>query len=129
MSRRQLEFEARQIRSAMEEQLGSCQEMERRAQARVSRIQQIEKDILRLGARLQVTSDAARHHTHTHTLPNDVALVLKNREEQDCQILPLQPSRSHEVGGRKQEAKHRTKAEVLLHQNQVCPHVLDLMGI
>lgn len=54
MSRRQLEFEARQIRSAMEEQLGSCQEMERRAQARVSRIQQIEKDILRMGARLQV---------------------------------------------------------------------------
>uniref|UniRef100_A0A3Q3G9J1 Adenomatous polyposis coli N-terminal dimerisation domain-containing protein n=1 Tax=Labrus bergylta TaxID=56723 RepID=A0A3Q3G9J1_9LABR len=54
MSRRQLEFEARQIRSAMEEQLGSCQEMERRAQARVSRIQQIEKDILRLGARLHV---------------------------------------------------------------------------
>ncbi|KAJ4919636.1 hypothetical protein JOQ06_002077 [Pogonophryne albipinna] len=53
MSRRQLEFEARQIRSAMEEQLGSCQEMERRAQARVSRIQQIEKDVLRLGARLQ----------------------------------------------------------------------------
>ncbi|XP_035523475.1 adenomatous polyposis coli protein, partial [Morone saxatilis] len=64
MSRRQLEFEARQIRSAMEEQLGSCQEMERRAQARVSRIQQIEKDILRLGARLQVeeaqgTSDSS----------------------------------------------------------------------
>lgn len=59
MSRRQLEFEARQIRSAMEEQLGSCQEMERRAQTRVSRIQQIEKDILRLGARLQVTDDAA----------------------------------------------------------------------
>ncbi|XP_068190235.1 adenomatous polyposis coli protein isoform X2 [Antennarius striatus] len=54
MSRRQLEFEARQIRSAMEKQLGSCQEMERRAQARVSRIQQIEKDILRLGAHLQV---------------------------------------------------------------------------
>ncbi|XP_077944688.1 adenomatous polyposis coli protein isoform X2 [Gasterosteus aculeatus] len=54
MSRRQLEFEARQIRSAMEEQLGSCQEMERRAQDRVSRIQQIDKDILRLGARLQV---------------------------------------------------------------------------
>ncbi|XP_029024097.1 adenomatous polyposis coli protein [Betta splendens] len=54
MSRRQLEFEARQIRSAMEEQLGSCQEMERRAQARVSRIQQIEKDILRLGSHLQV---------------------------------------------------------------------------
>ncbi|KAM8854083.1 adenomatous polyposis coli protein [Synchiropus picturatus] len=54
MSRRQLEFEARQIRSAMEEQLGSCQEMERRAQTRVSRIQQIEKDIQNFGARLQV---------------------------------------------------------------------------
>ncbi|XP_028274225.1 adenomatous polyposis coli protein isoform X2 [Parambassis ranga] len=52
--RRQLEVEACQIRSAMEEQLGSCQEMERRAQTRVSRIQQIEKDMLRLGARLQV---------------------------------------------------------------------------
>uniref|UniRef100_A0A672J322 APC regulator of WNT signaling pathway n=1 Tax=Salarias fasciatus TaxID=181472 RepID=A0A672J322_SALFA len=61
MSRRQLEFEARQIRSAMEEQLGSCQEMERRAQARVSRIQQIEKDILRLGARLQVISPVQHH--------------------------------------------------------------------
>uniref|UniRef100_H3D6T3 APC regulator of WNT signaling pathway n=1 Tax=Tetraodon nigroviridis TaxID=99883 RepID=H3D6T3_TETNG len=56
MSRRQLEFEARHIRSAMEEQLGSCQEMERRAQARVSRIQQIEKDILKLGAHLQVAN-------------------------------------------------------------------------
>ncbi|KAM9801004.1 adenomatous polyposis coli protein [Neosynchiropus ocellatus] len=54
MSRRQLEFEARQIRSAMEEQLGSCQEMERRAQTRVSRIQQIEKDIQNFSARLQV---------------------------------------------------------------------------
>uniref|UniRef100_A0A8C5G4S2 Adenomatous polyposis coli N-terminal dimerisation domain-containing protein n=1 Tax=Gouania willdenowi TaxID=441366 RepID=A0A8C5G4S2_GOUWI len=55
MSRRQLEFEARQIRSAMEEQLGSCQEMERRAQGRVSRIQQIEKEILRLESHLKVT--------------------------------------------------------------------------
>ncbi|XP_061886884.1 adenomatous polyposis coli protein isoform X1 [Entelurus aequoreus] len=60
MSRRQLEFEARQIHSAMEEQLGSRQEMERRAEARTSRIHQIEKDILKLGARLQVeTSQAA----------------------------------------------------------------------
>ncbi|KAM4808474.1 adenomatous polyposis coli protein [Rhinophrynus dorsalis] len=43
MTRRQLEFEARQIRAAMEEQLGTCQDMEKRAQARVARIQQIEK--------------------------------------------------------------------------------------
>ncbi|NXF40348.1 APC protein, partial [Nyctibius bracteatus] len=46
MTRRQLEYEARQIRAAMEEQLGTCQDMEKRAQARVTRIQQIEKDIL-----------------------------------------------------------------------------------
>uniref|UniRef100_A0AAY4B6D4 APC regulator of WNT signaling pathway n=1 Tax=Denticeps clupeoides TaxID=299321 RepID=A0AAY4B6D4_9TELE len=48
MSRRQLEYEARQIRAAMEEQLGTCQDMEKRAQVRVSRIQQIEKDMLRI---------------------------------------------------------------------------------
>ncbi|OWK09376.1 APC, partial [Cervus elaphus hippelaphus] len=32
MTRRQLEYEARQIRVAMEEQLGTCQDMEKRAQ-------------------------------------------------------------------------------------------------
>ncbi|XP_054253925.1 adenomatous polyposis coli protein isoform X7 [Indicator indicator] len=32
MTRRQLEYEARQIRAAMEEQLGTCQDMEKRAQ-------------------------------------------------------------------------------------------------
>lgn len=56
LNRRQLEYDAHQLRTAMEKQLGSCKEMERRAQTRVARIQQIEKDILRLGARLQVTS-------------------------------------------------------------------------
>ncbi|KAM9213014.1 adenomatous polyposis coli protein isoform 5-T5 [Leptosomus discolor] len=53
MTRRQLEYEARQIRAAMEEQLGTCQDMEKRAQARVARIQQIEKDILRIRQLLQ----------------------------------------------------------------------------
>ncbi|NWR23532.1 APC protein, partial [Emberiza fucata] len=53
MTRRQLEYEARQIRAAMEEQLGTCQDMEKRAQARVARIQQIEKDILRIHQLLQ----------------------------------------------------------------------------
>ncbi|XP_036382062.1 adenomatous polyposis coli protein-like isoform X2 [Megalops cyprinoides] len=48
MTRRQLDYEARQIRAAMEEQLGTCQDMEKRAQARVARIQQIEKDMLRI---------------------------------------------------------------------------------
>lgn len=56
LKRRQLEYDAHQLRTAMEKQLGSCKEMERRAQTRVTRIQQIEKDILRLGVRLQVTS-------------------------------------------------------------------------
>uniref|UniRef100_A0A8P0PIS4 APC regulator of WNT signaling pathway n=1 Tax=Canis lupus familiaris TaxID=9615 RepID=A0A8P0PIS4_CANLF len=53
MTRRQLEYEARQIRVAMEEQLGTCQDMEKRAQRRVTRIQQIEKDILRIRQLLQ----------------------------------------------------------------------------
>ncbi|XP_061118623.1 adenomatous polyposis coli protein [Conger conger] len=53
MTRRQLEYEARQIRAAMEEQLGTCQDMEKRAQARVARIQQIEKDMLRIRQHLQ----------------------------------------------------------------------------
>ncbi|TSM28162.1 Adenomatous polyposis coli protein [Bagarius yarrelli] len=48
MTRRQLEYEARQIRAAMEDQLGTCQDMEKRAQVRLARIQQIEKDLLRL---------------------------------------------------------------------------------
>ncbi|XP_075692809.1 adenomatous polyposis coli protein isoform X2 [Rhinoderma darwinii] len=53
MTRRQLEFEARQIRAAMEEQLGTCQDMEKRAQLRVARIQQIEKDLFRMRQMLQ----------------------------------------------------------------------------
>ncbi|XP_066567701.1 adenomatous polyposis coli protein isoform X4 [Amia ocellicauda] len=53
MTRRQLEYEARQIRAAMEKQLGTCQDMEKRAQARVARIQQIEKDMLRVRQHLQ----------------------------------------------------------------------------
>uniref|UniRef100_A0A8C8R557 APC regulator of WNT signaling pathway n=1 Tax=Pelusios castaneus TaxID=367368 RepID=A0A8C8R557_9SAUR len=53
MTRRQLEYEARQIRAAMEEQLGTCQDMEKRAQVRVARIQQIEKDIVRIRQLLQ----------------------------------------------------------------------------
>ncbi|XP_053330274.1 adenomatous polyposis coli protein [Spea bombifrons] len=53
MTRRQLEFEARQIRAAMDEQLGTCQDMEKRAQARVAKIQQIEKDIVRIRQLLQ----------------------------------------------------------------------------
>ncbi|XP_057348601.1 adenomatous polyposis coli protein isoform X11 [Manis pentadactyla] len=53
MTRRQLEYEARQIRVAMEEQLGTCQDMEKRAQRRITRIQQIEKDILRIRQLLQ----------------------------------------------------------------------------
>ncbi|XP_065773194.1 adenomatous polyposis coli protein-like [Muntiacus reevesi] len=53
MTRRQLEYEARQIRVAMEEQLGSCQDMEKRTQRRITRIQQIEKDILRIRQLLQ----------------------------------------------------------------------------
>ncbi|XP_019388021.1 PREDICTED: adenomatous polyposis coli protein isoform X1 [Crocodylus porosus] len=72
MTRRQLEYEARQIRAAMEEQLGTCQDMEKRAQVRVARIQQIEKDILRIRQLLQSQAAEAerapqgKHDTGSH---------------------------------------------------------------
>uniref|UniRef100_A0A8V5GQI2 Uncharacterized protein n=1 Tax=Melopsittacus undulatus TaxID=13146 RepID=A0A8V5GQI2_MELUD len=65
MTRRQLEYEARQIRAAMEEQLGTCQDMEKRAQARVARIQQIEKDILRIRQLLQSQAAEAERAPQT----------------------------------------------------------------
>ncbi|XP_051542310.1 adenomatous polyposis coli protein isoform X2 [Myxocyprinus asiaticus] len=69
MTRRQLEYEARQIRAAMEEQLGTCQDMEKRAQVRVARIQQIEKDMLRIRTRLQTHSadSEVKHEPVTQT--------------------------------------------------------------
>ncbi|NP_001389662.1 adenomatous polyposis coli protein isoform 5 [Mus musculus] len=72
MTRRQLEYEARQIRAAMEEQLGTCQDMEKRAQRRIARIQQIEKDILRVRQLLQSQaaeaerSSQSRHDAASH---------------------------------------------------------------
>ncbi|NXA38662.1 APC protein, partial [Eudromia elegans] len=72
MTRRQLEYEARQIRAAMEEQLGTCQDMEKRAQVRVARIQQIEKDIVRIRQLLQSQAAEAerapqtKHDTGSH---------------------------------------------------------------
>ncbi|KAM5330830.1 adenomatous polyposis coli protein isoform 8-T10 [Glossophaga mutica] len=67
MTRRQLEYEARQIRVAMEEQLGTCQDMEKRAQRRVTRIQQIEKDILRIRQLLQSqATEAERSSQNKH---------------------------------------------------------------
>eukprot|EP00062_Callorhinchus_milii_P012395 gi/632959390/ref/XP_007895594.1/ PREDICTED: adenomatous polyposis coli protein isoform X3 [Callorhinchus milii] len=74
MTRRQLEYEARQIRSAMEEQLGTCQDMEKRAQMRVIRIQQIEKDMLRLRQHLQsqtTESEKASQNKHEQPVPRD----------------------------------------------------------
>ncbi|XP_055556286.1 adenomatous polyposis coli protein-like isoform X2 [Falco cherrug] len=72
MTRRQLEYEARQIRAAMEEQLGTCQDMEKRAQVRVMRIQQIEKDVLCIRQLLQSQAAEAervpqsKHDTGSH---------------------------------------------------------------
>ncbi|XP_066130152.1 adenomatous polyposis coli protein isoform X9 [Saccopteryx bilineata] len=65
MTRRQLEYEARQIRVAMEQQLGTCQDMEKRAQQRVTRIQQIEKDILRIRQLLQSQATEAERSSQS----------------------------------------------------------------
>uniref|UniRef100_A0A452UQE9 Adenomatous polyposis coli protein n=1 Tax=Ursus maritimus TaxID=29073 RepID=A0A452UQE9_URSMA len=76
MTRRQLEYEARQIRVAMEEQLGTCQDMEKRAQRRVTRIQQIEKDILRIRQLLQ--SQATEAEGSTTRMDHETASVLSS---------------------------------------------------
>ncbi|XP_072439799.1 adenomatous polyposis coli protein isoform X1 [Chiloscyllium punctatum] len=82
MTRRQLEYEARQIRSAMEEQLGTCQDMEKRAQMRVVRIQQIEKDMLRLRQHLQsqtTETEKSSQSKHEQTASHDA------ERQSDCQ--------------------------------------------
>uniref|UniRef100_A0A8C2NWQ4 Adenomatous polyposis coli N-terminal dimerisation domain-containing protein n=1 Tax=Capra hircus TaxID=9925 RepID=A0A8C2NWQ4_CAPHI len=76
MTRRQLEYEARQIRVAMEEQLGTCQDMEKRAQRRITRIQQIEKDILRIRQLLQ--SQATEAEGSTTRTDHETASVLSS---------------------------------------------------
>uniref|UniRef100_A0A8C6QWJ4 Adenomatous polyposis coli protein n=1 Tax=Nannospalax galili TaxID=1026970 RepID=A0A8C6QWJ4_NANGA len=76
MTRRQLEYEARQIRVAMEEQLGTCQDMEKRAQRRIARIQQIEKDILRIRQILQ--SQATETESSATRVDHDTASVLSS---------------------------------------------------
>ncbi|XP_062045304.1 adenomatous polyposis coli protein isoform X3 [Lepus europaeus] len=76
MTRRQLEYEARQIRVAMEEQLGTCQDMEKRAQRRIARIQQIEKDILRIRQLLQ--SQATEAEGSATRMDHETASVLSS---------------------------------------------------
>uniref|UniRef100_A0A8D0S7C1 Adenomatous polyposis coli protein n=1 Tax=Sus scrofa TaxID=9823 RepID=A0A8D0S7C1_PIG len=76
MTRRQLEYEARQIRVAMEEQLGTCQDMEKRAQRRITRIQQIEKDILRIRQLLQ--SQATEAEGSSTRVDHETASVLSS---------------------------------------------------
>lgn len=80
MTRRQLEYEARQIRAAMEEQLGTCQDMEKRAQARVARIQQIEKDILRIRQLLQSQAAEAEVSEQLLAIDYGMYLFLKNKK-------------------------------------------------
>uniref|UniRef100_E9QLQ9 Adenomatous polyposis coli protein n=1 Tax=Mus musculus TaxID=10090 RepID=E9QLQ9_MOUSE len=77
MTRRQLEYEARQIRAAMEEQLGTCQDMEKRAQRRIARIQQIEKDILRVRQLLQSQAAEAERSPATR-VDHETASVLSS---------------------------------------------------
>ncbi|XP_023559105.1 adenomatous polyposis coli protein isoform X5 [Octodon degus] len=76
MTRRQLEYEARQIRVAMEEQLGTCQDMEKRAQRRIARIQQIEKDILRIRQLLQ--SQATEAEGSATRMDHETASILSS---------------------------------------------------
>ncbi|XP_064136176.1 adenomatous polyposis coli protein 2 isoform X2 [Loxodonta africana] len=57
--RQQLEFEAQHIRSLMEERFGTSDEMVQRAQIRVSRLEQIDKELLEAQDRVQQTEPQA----------------------------------------------------------------------
>lgn len=65
MTRRQLEYEARQIRAAMEEQLGTCQDMEKRAQVNgVSHTAHITALMMFLNSILQLGCSSVMEHLH-----------------------------------------------------------------
>uniref|UniRef100_A0A8C8HY95 Adenomatous polyposis coli protein n=1 Tax=Oncorhynchus tshawytscha TaxID=74940 RepID=A0A8C8HY95_ONCTS len=84
MTRRQLEYEARQIRAAMEKQLGTCQDMEKRAQVRVTRIQQIEKDILKIQQHVQSPpAEPEVCDTHPSLRCNTLECTSSSRLDQD----------------------------------------------
>ncbi|VFV28015.1 adenomatous polyposis coli [Lynx pardinus] len=137
MTRRQLEYEARQIRVAMEEQLGTCQDMEKRAQRRVTRIQQIEKDILRIRQLLQsqateAEGSAARmdHETasvlsssSTHSAPRRLTSHLGTKIRAYCETC-WEWQEAHEQG--MDQDKNPMPAPV---EHQICPAVCVLMKL
>ncbi|NP_001389665.1 adenomatous polyposis coli protein isoform X25 [Mus musculus] len=137
MTRRQLEYEARQIRAAMEEQLGTCQDMEKRAQRRIARIQQIEKDILRVRQLLQsqaaeAESPATRvdHETAsvlsssgTHSAPRRLTSHLGTKIRAYCETC-WEWQEAHEQG--MDQDKNPMPAPV---EHQICPAVCVLMKL
>ncbi|XP_052597797.1 adenomatous polyposis coli protein isoform X15 [Peromyscus californicus insignis] len=137
MTRRQLEYEARQIRAAMEEQLGTCQDMEKRAQRRIARIQQIEKDILRVRQLLQsqaaeAESSATRvdHETasvlssgSTHSAPRRLTSHLGTKIRAYCETC-WEWQEAHEQG--MDQDKNPMPAPV---EHQICPAVCVLMKL
>nr|XP_048298466.1 adenomatous polyposis coli protein isoform X7 [Myodes glareolus] len=137
MTRRQLEYEARQIRAAMEEQLGTCQDMEKRAQRRIARIQQIEKDILRVRQLLQsqaaeAESPATRvdHETasvvsssSTHSAPRRLTSHLGTKIRAYCETC-WEWQEAHEQG--MDQDKNPMPAPV---EHQICPAVCVLMKL
>uniref|UniRef100_Q61315-4 Isoform 4 of Adenomatous polyposis coli protein n=1 Tax=Mus musculus TaxID=10090 RepID=Q61315-4 len=138
MTRRQLEYEARQIRAAMEEQLGTCQDMEKRAQRRIARIQQIEKDILRVRQLLQSQAAEAErspatrvdHETAsvlsssgTHSAPRRLTSHLGTKIRAYCETC-WEWQEAHEQG--MDQDKNPMPAPV---EHQICPAVCVLMKL
>ncbi|XP_067587542.1 adenomatous polyposis coli protein isoform X15 [Pseudorca crassidens] len=137
MTRRQLEYEARQIRVAMEEQLGTCQDMEKRAQRRITRIQQIEKDILRIRQLLQSQATEAEgstaridHETasvlsssSTHSAPRRLTSHLGTKIRAYCETC-WEWQEAHEQG--MDQDKNPMPAPV---EHQICPAVCVLMKL
>ncbi|XP_035296099.1 adenomatous polyposis coli protein isoform X1 [Cricetulus griseus] len=137
MTRRQLEYEARQIRAAMEEQLGTCQDMEKRAQRRIARIQQIEKDILRVrqllqsqAAEAESSSTRVDHETasvlsssSTHSAPRRLTSHLGTKIRAYCETC-WEWQEAHEQG--MDQDKNPMPAPV---EHQICPAVCVLMKL
>ncbi|XP_005142123.2 adenomatous polyposis coli protein isoform X2 [Melopsittacus undulatus] len=121
MTRRQLEYEARQIRAAMEEQLGTCQDMEKRAQARVARIQQIEKDILRIRQLLQSQAAEAERAPQTK---HDAGSHERERQNEGQGAAEISVATSSTVQGSAARMDHETTSVMSSSNNYPVPRRL-----
>uniref|UniRef100_A0A3P8UJ35 APC regulator of WNT signaling pathway 2 n=1 Tax=Cynoglossus semilaevis TaxID=244447 RepID=A0A3P8UJ35_CYNSE len=106
--RQQLEFEAQQLRSMMEERFGTSEEMVNRNQMRVGRLEQLEKELQEVRGN-QETELQVRHGENTHLSHKPVDLVFwllsmlanRDKEEMSKTLLALSSSQDSCIAMRK----------------------------